>query len=104
MRREFTFTRLTMIKLPTGLLKIRGKCIKKQNVFKNCKDINFVLIRLGGPNPPPVWNPTRMTWIKPSFAWVLYRSGYGRKHNQTRVLKMKLSHDTVEGTLKIFKF
>lgn len=40
----------------------------------------------------PQFNPTRMTWIKPSFAWVLYRSGYARKHNQTRILKVKLSH------------
>lgn len=42
----------------------------------------------GGPD----FNPHRMTWFKPSFAWVLYRSGYGRKVNQTRVLKMKISH------------
>ena len=47
--------------------------------------------QLGGPN----FNPTRMTWIKPSFAWVLYRSGYARKHNQTRILKVKLSHESV---------
>jgi len=40
----------------------------------------------------PTFNPRRMTWIKPSFAWVLYRSGYGRKHNQTRILKVKLPH------------
>lgn len=38
------------------------------------------------------WNPTRMTWIKPSFAWVLYRSGYGRKPGQQRVLKVRLTH------------
>lgn len=37
----------------------------------------------------------RMTWIKPSFAWVLYRSGYAAKHNQTRILKIKLSHRAV---------
>ncbi|XP_075253931.1 uncharacterized protein LOC142345646 isoform X2 [Convolutriloba macropyga] len=43
--------------------------------------------------------PERMTWIKPSFAWVLYRSGYGRKHNQTRVLKIKLSHQSVASLL-----
>ena len=43
----------------------------------------------------PYFNPQRMTWIKPSFAWVLYRSGYGYKKNQTRILKVKLSHDTV---------
>jgi len=43
----------------------------------------------------PDFNPSRMTWIKPSFGWVLYRSGYGRKHNQTRVLKIKLPHSAV---------
>jgi len=39
--------------------------------------------------------PKRMTWIKPSFAWMLYRSGYGRKHGQERILKVKLSHDAL---------
>eukprot|EP00820_Chromera_velia_P029346 Cvel_98.t2-p1 / transcript=Cvel_98.t2 / gene=Cvel_98 / organism=Chromera_velia_CCMP2878 / gene_product=hypothetical protein / transcript_product=hypothetical protein / location=Cvel_scaffold8:58216-58977(-) / protein_length=254 / sequence_SO=supercontig / SO=protein_coding / is_pseudo=false len=43
----------------------------------------------------PAWNPTRMTWVKPSFAWVLYRSGYAGKPGQTRVLKVKISHDTL---------
>ena len=42
--------------------------------------------RFGGPE----FNPRRMTWIKPSFAWVLYRSEYARKDNQTRILKIKL--------------
>jgi len=40
----------------------------------------------------PAWNPTRMTWIKPSFAWTLYRSGYGCKPGQPRILKIKLAH------------
>jgi len=44
--------------------------------------------RFGGPS----FNPRRMTWIKPSFAWVLYRSGYGHKHNQNRILKVKIPH------------
>ena len=56
------------------------------------------------PHPPPPstacttgpkFNPARMTWIKPSFAWVLYRSGYGSKHNQERILKIKLPHHAV---------
>ena len=47
--------------------------------------------RFGGPH----FNPTRMTWIKPSFAWVLYRAGYGRKHSQERILKVKLPHAVV---------
>ena len=40
----------------------------------------------------PAWKPARMTWIKPSFAWMLYRSGYGYKSGQNRVLKIKLAH------------
>lgn len=44
--------------------------------------------RFGG----PLFKPERMTWVKPSFAWVLYRSGYARKRKQERVLKIKLTH------------
>jgi hypothetical protein len=51
--------------------------------------------RFGGPK----FNATRMTWIKPSFAWVLYRSGYGGKHNQNRVLKVKMTHEAVANLL-----
>lgn len=39
------------------------------------------------------FNLDRMTWIKPSFGWMLYRSGYATKHNQERILKIKLSYD-----------
>jgi hypothetical protein len=35
----------------------------------------------------------RMTWIKPSFGWMLYRSGYAMKHRQQRILKIKLRHE-----------
>jgi hypothetical protein len=38
------------------------------------------------------FNLARMTWIKPSFGWMLYRSGYALKHNQEAILKIKLSH------------
>ena len=47
--------------------------------------------RFGG----PAFNVKRMTWIKPSFAWVLYRSGYGHKHNQNRILKVKIPHESL---------
>lgn len=50
---------------------------------------------LGG----PAFRTSRMTWFKPSFAWMLYRSGYGRKRNQTRILKIKLSHETLGSIL-----
>merc|ERR1712037_318025 len=64
----------------------------------NCDEIaQYALTnqRFGG----PLFNPTRMTWIKPSFAWMMYRSGYGTKHGQTKVLKVKLSHAAVADLL-----
>ena len=51
---------------------------------------------LGG----PLFNPTRMTWIKPSFAWMLYRCGYSAKHSQERVLKLKLPHSEMASLLQ----
>jgi hypothetical protein len=52
---------------------------------------------LGGPQQ---FKPFRMTWIKPSFSWMLYRAGYGSKDsNQSRILKIKLSHQTVSDLL-----
>lgn len=35
----------------------------------------------------------RMTWIKPSFGWMLYRSGYATKQGQECILKIKLIHE-----------
>lgn len=28
---------------------------------------------------PDTWKRDRMTWIKPSFLWMMYRCGWGRK-------------------------
>jgi hypothetical protein len=39
------------------------------------------------------FSTTRMTWIKPSWAWMLYRCGYSYKdHRQERVLAITLGH------------
>lgn len=34
----------------------------------------------------PLFGLERMTWIKTSFLWMMYRCGWARKHNQERVL------------------
>jgi hypothetical protein len=39
------------------------------------------------------FNLERMTWIKPSFGWMLYRSDYATAHRQERILKIKLPHE-----------
>jgi hypothetical protein len=41
-----------------------------------------------------------MTWIKPSFQWMLYRCGWGQKTNQERVLAIHLTREGWEQALK----
>lgn len=40
----------------------------------------------------PLFSTSRMTWLKPSWCWVCYRSGYGQKDvNQTHILALEVS-------------
>ncbi|KAH6648409.1 hypothetical protein BKA67DRAFT_538448 [Truncatella angustata] len=42
-------------------------------------------------NASPLFKPGRMTWIKPSWCWMMYRSGYSFKDkNQERILALKM--------------
>lgn len=42
----------------------------------------------------PPFSMTRMTWIKPSFLWMMYRSGWGKKDNgQKRILAIDITHE-----------
>ena len=40
----------------------------------------------------PVFSKTRMTWIKPQFLWMMYRSGWGQKDkNQAVILEIEMT-------------
>lgn len=42
-------------------------------------------------NASPTFKLARMTWIKPSWCWMMYRSGYSYKDaNQARILALKM--------------
>jgi hypothetical protein len=41
----------------------------------------------------------RMTWIKPSFLWMMYRSSWGRSPGQERVLAVRISREGFEWAL-----
>lgn len=41
----------------------------------------------------------RMTWIKPSFLWMMYRSGWATKPGQERVLAIAITRDGLEWAL-----
>ncbi|CZR63269.1 uncharacterized protein PAC_13166 [Phialocephala subalpina] len=41
----------------------------------------------------PDFSYNRMTWIKPSFCWMMYRSGYAQKDSrQTHILALTMTH------------
>ena len=44
----------------------------------------------------PPFGMNRMTWIKPSFLWMAYRSGWATKPGQTRVLRIHLTRPGFE--------
>lgn len=48
----------------------------------------------------PPFKMDRMTWIKPSFLWMMYRSGWGSKPGQERILGIDLRHEGFEWALK----
>lgn len=41
----------------------------------------------------------RMTWIKPSFLWMMYRSGWATKPGQERVLAIQITREGFEWAL-----
>ena len=41
----------------------------------------------------------RMTWIKPSFMWMMYRSGWATKQGQERVLAIRIRRDAFDNAL-----
>lgn len=47
----------------------------------------------------PPFGRGRMTWIKPSFLWMMYRSGWGTKQGQERVLAVRICRHGFEWAL-----
>ena len=49
---------------------------------------------------PAAFKRDRMTWIKPSFLWMMYRSGWATKPGQEHVLAIRLRRDGLEWALR----
>ncbi|WP_344639382.1 DUF4291 domain-containing protein [Kitasatospora cystarginea] len=47
----------------------------------------------------PPFSRGRMTWIKPSFRWLMHRSNWARKPGQERVLEVRITRDGWERAL-----
>ncbi|XVU25137.1 DUF4291 domain-containing protein [Actinoplanes sp. CA-054009] len=55
---------------------------------------------LGAGRFAPPFKRERMTWIKPSFLWMMYRCGWAAKPGQERVLAVSISRDGFEWALR----
>ncbi|MFC9929083.1 DUF4291 domain-containing protein [Streptomyces sp. NPDC127190] len=60
---------------------------------------------IGGPAArtgrfPASWKRDRMTWIKPSFLWMMYRCGWGTKEGQETVLAVEIDRGGFEWALR----
>ncbi|MFF5082287.1 DUF4291 domain-containing protein [Actinoplanes sp. NPDC000266] len=54
---------------------------------------------LGAGRFVPPFKRERMTWIKPSFLWMMYRCGWAAKPGQERVLAVSIRRDGFEWAL-----
>ena len=61
-------------------------------VYQACNDAIADAALENGRFVPP-YSLHRMTWIKPSFLWLMERSGWGTKPNQTRILAVRISRE-----------
>ncbi|WP_406096835.1 DUF4291 domain-containing protein [Streptomyces sp. NBC_01013] len=48
---------------------------------------------------PPAWKRDRMTWIKPSFLWMMYRCGWAAKEGQETVLAVQITREGFDWAL-----
>lgn len=48
----------------------------------------------------PPFKPDRMTWVKPSFLWMMYRCGWGLKEGQEHVLAVRVTRSGFESALR----
>lgn len=60
-------------------------------------EIAAAAVRAGRFVPP--FKRERMTWVKPSFCWMMYRCGWATKPGQERVLAVRMTRDGFERAL-----
>ena len=48
----------------------------------------------------PDYCPDRMTWIKTNYLWMMFRSNWGSKHNQTHILAIWLHREAFDRYLQ----
>ena len=85
-----------MASLPTPYRQIRASYTSTNIILYQAynTEIATAAIKTQRLDASPKFRTSRMTWIKPSWAWMLYRSGYSYKDpGQERILALTLKTD-----------
>lgn len=69
----------------------REKIVVYQAYRKEISDFAVKNQHFGGP-----FSLNRMTWVKPNFLWMMYRSGWGQKEGQETTLAIHLKMEAFE--------
>ena len=65
------------------------RCVRVYQAYNSAIAAEAVALQTFGES----FNLNRMTWIKPSFLWMMYRSNWGTKKNQECVLAIDVYQD-----------
>lgn len=71
------------------------KCIRVYQAYNSAIAEEALALQTFGEN----FNLNRMTWIKPSFLWLMYRSNWGTKKNQECILALDIYQDKFNSLL-----
>lgn len=72
------------------------QCIRVYQAYNPIIAKEAVALQTFGEN----FNINRMTWIKPSFLWMMYRSNWGTKKNQECILALDIYQEKFNQLLK----
>lgn len=72
------------------------KCIRVYQAYNPVIANEAIRLQNFGEN----YNFNRMTWIKPSFLWMMYRSNWGTKKNQECILALDIFQDVFDSLLE----
>lgn len=71
------------------------RCVRVYQAYNSAIAAEAVALQTFGES----FNLNRMTWIKPSFLWMMYRSNWGTKKNQECVLAIDVYQETFDRLL-----
>ncbi|MCC3763887.1 DUF4291 domain-containing protein [Glycomyces sp. TRM65418] len=84
---------------PVPLRQIRARHDEETITVYQAYDPAIAEAALAAQTFVPPFKRERMTWIKPSFLWMMYRCGWAAKAGQTRVLAVSIARDGFEWAL-----